>query len=105
MPAQVPGSKMTHCSVYIGKVAGFPTDSIVRKPLKRITRILGWEHKQVTFHTFSSGASWAFQHGVPIDAIKKQGTWSLGCFWRYIHTSSHSPCDSLLHAFKLHLAN
>ena len=47
------------------------TDSIVRKHLKRITRMLGWEHMQITFHTFRrSGVSWAFQHGVPIYAIK-----------------------------------
>ena len=35
--------------------------------------MLGWEHMQITFHTFRrSGASWAFQHGVPIDAIKNK---------------------------------
>ena len=33
------------------------TDSIVRKNLKRITRILSWEHMHITFHTFRrSGA-------------------------------------------------
>ena len=51
------------------------TDSIVRKLLKRITHMLSWEHMHITFHTFRRCvSSWAFQHGVPIDAIKQQGT-------------------------------
>ena len=46
------------------------TDTIVKTHLKGITRMLGWEHMQITFHTFRrSGASWAFQYGVSIDAI------------------------------------
>ena len=47
------------------------TDRIVRNHFKHITRILGWEHRQVIFQTFRrSGASWAFQHRVPIEVIK-----------------------------------
>ena len=80
------------------------TDTIVRKHLKRIIFKLGWDHLHITFHTFrKSGASWAFQHGVPIDAIKKQGTWKSDCVWRYIHTHSTTPSDPLLQAFRLHL--
>ena len=81
------------------------TDTIVRKHLKRVTRKLGWEHMQITFHTFrKSGASWAFQRGVPIDTIKKQGTWKSDCVWRYIHTHpTATPSDPLLQAFRLHL--
>ena len=80
------------------------TYSMVRKHLKRITRMLGWEHMQITFHTFRrSGASWAFQHGVPIEAIKRQGTWNSDCIWRYIHTHTKADSDPLLQAFRLHL--
>ena len=80
------------------------TDSIVRKHQKRITRMLGWEHMQITFHTFRSfGASWAFQRGVPIDTIKKQGTWNSDCVWRYIHTHTKTDSDPLLQAFRRHL--
>ena len=56
------------------------TDSIVRKHLKQITHILGWEHLQVSFHTFRRpGASRAIQLGVPIDAMKirVQGPWNV----------------------------
>ena len=80
------------------------TDSTVIKHLKFFTHTLGWEQLQVTFHTFRrSGASWAFQHGIPINAIKDQGTWSSDCVWRYIHTQTNTVSDPLLQAFKLHL--
>ena len=26
--------------------------------------------------------NWAFEHGVPIEVIKQQGTWSSDCVWR-----------------------
>ena len=78
------------------------TDSMVRKHFKRIINILHWQHFKFTFHSFRrSGASWAYQHGVPIHAIKQQGTWASDCVWRYISTqTNHSP---LLHAFHQHL--
>ena len=50
------------------------TNSMVRKHFKSIINILHWQHFKFTFHSFRrSGASWAYQHGVPIDAIKQQG--------------------------------
>ena len=79
------------------------TDSMVRKHLKRILLLLNLQHHNFTFHTFRrSGASWAFEHGVPIDIIKQQCTWSSDCVWRYIQksTSSISPLNQ---AFQLHL--
>ena len=80
------------------------TDSIVRKHLQRFICILKWEHIHITFHTFRrSGASWAFQHGVPIDAIKQQGTWNSDCIWQYIYTHTKNYSDALLQAFRLHL--
>ena len=51
------------------------TDSMVREDLKRVINILNWHHFQFTFHSFRrSGASWAFQHDIPIETIKQQGT-------------------------------
>ena len=103
MLSQVPGSQDDPLFFICGQGTWFPlTDSIDRKHLKRISSILGWEHKQVTFHTFSrSGASWAFQHGILIEAIKKvQGS---DCVRGYIHTTSNPVSDPLLQAFKLHL--
>ena len=62
--------------------------------LKRLVNTFGWQ--KVIFHSFRrSGASWAFQYGVPIEAIKQQGTWASDCVWHYINTqtSSDSPCS------------
>ena len=79
------------------------TDSMVRKHLKRVLRLLQLHHHNFTFHTFRrSGASWAFQHGVPIEVIKQQGTWSSGCVWRYIQKTNPST-SPLTQAFRLHL--
>ena len=79
------------------------TDSMVRKHLKRVLRLLQLHHHNFTFHTFRrSGASWAFQHGVPIEAIKQQGTWSSDCVWRYIQKTNPST-SPLTQAFRLHL--
>ena len=55
------------------------------KHLKHISAVLGLQ-KPITFHDFRrAGASWAFQHGVSLQDIQAQGTWSSQCVWRYIH--------------------
>ena len=47
------------------------TNSTVREHLKRVLLLLQLQHHNFTFHTFRrSGASWAFEHGVPIEIIK-----------------------------------
>ena len=79
------------------------TDSMVRKHLKRVLRLLQLHHHNFTFHTFRrSGASCAFQHGVPIEVIKQKGTWSSDCVWRYIQKTNPST-SPLTQAFRLHL--
>ena len=79
------------------------TESVVRKHLKRVLALLGLQNDGYTFHTFRrSGASWAYNHGVPMEAIKSQGTWMSDTVWCYIH--DHSPTSSaLLSAFRQHL--
>ena len=44
--------------------------------------------RQECYH--SATVSWDFEHGVPIEVIKQQGTWSSDCVWRYIQ-KSNSP--------------
>ena len=79
------------------------TDSTVRKHLKRVLLLLQLQHHNFTFHNFRrSGATWAFEHGVPIEVIKQQGTWSSDCVWRYIQ-KSNSSTSPLTQAFQLHL--
>ena len=64
----------------------FPlTDFMARKHLKHISAVVG-SQKSHSFHDFRrAGASWVFRHGVSLQDIKVQGTWSSQCVWRYIH--------------------
>ena len=76
------------------------TDSAARKHLKQMSSLLGL-HRSLTFHDFRRGASWAFQHGVSIQDIQAQGTWTSNCVWRYIALPS---CQSQVSAsFRSHL--
>ena len=74
------------------------TDSAARKHLKSVAL-----PRSLTFHDFRRGeASWAFTHGVPVQEIQSQETWSSDCVLRYItlppgHTSQVSD------AFRSHL--
>ena len=79
------------------------TDSTIRKHLKRVLALLGLQNDGYTFHTFRrSDASWAYNHGVPMEAKKSQGTWVSDTVWHYIH--AHSPTSSaFLSAFRQHL--
>ena len=76
------------------------TDSMVRKHLKRVLALLGLQNDGYTFHTFRrSGASWAYNHGVPMEAIKYQGTWvsDTGVIYMHIpllHLLYSRPLDS-----------
>ena len=77
------------------------TDSVARKHLKQVSSILGL-HRSLTFHDFRrGGASWAFQHGVLIQHIQTQGTWTSNCVWRYIALPSSQSQVSA--AFATHL--
>ena len=82
----------------------FPlTDSRARKHLKHISAVLGLQ-KSLTFHDFRrAGASWAFQHGVSLQDIQAQGTWSSQCVWRYIHIPLAGP-SRVAAAFRAHLS-
>ena len=94
MLAAVPGSKNDPLFTIPRRGCWLPlTDSIVRKHRYRVIKALGWEHHKYTFHTFRrSGASWAHNHNVPIQAIKEQGTWSSDCVYRYL--SSYTQFSS-----------
>ena len=79
------------------------TDSMVRKHLKRVLVLLSLQNDGYTLHTFRrSGASWVYNHGVPMEAIKSQGTYVSDTVWRYIH--AHSPTlSALFSTFRQHL--
>ena len=75
------------------------TDTKVRKCLKAINVSLGLNPHFFTFHSFRrSGATFAYNSHVPIQQIKRHGTWSSECVWRYIQ-ADHSAGETL--AFSL----
>ena len=74
------------------------TDSRVRKAFKQINVTLGFRPCHFTFHDLQrSGATYAFNSHVPIQDIKRHGTWSSDCVWRYIQ-SDHASGESLANA-------
>ena len=64
------------------------TDSRIRTHLKNILTLLGKDSSYITFHTFRrSGATFAFNHNVPLQDIQRHGTWTSDCVWRYVTDS------------------
>ena len=65
-------------------------DSKVRKTLKRINMALGCP-SHFTFYSFRrSVATLAFNSHVPIQSIKRHGTWTSDCVYRYIQADQSS---------------
>ena len=63
------------------------TDSVARKHLKTISLALALT-PPLTFHAFrKAGASWAFHNGVPLEFIKKHGTWKSDAIHTYLLSS------------------
>ena len=74
-------------------------DTKVRKCLKAINMTLGLNPHFFTFHSLRrSGATFAYNCHVPIQHIKRHGTWSSECVWHY-NQADHSAGETL--AFSL----
>ena len=74
------------------------TDTRVRKVLKSINITLGLNPHFFTYHCFRrSGATFAHNAHVPIQQIKRHGTWSSECVWRYIQ-SDHVSGEELAYS-------
>ena len=80
------------------------TDSAARKHLKLVSNILQLS-PPLTFHAFRrDGASWAFQNGIPLEFIKKHGTWKSVASHTYLtSTPSFTPPVSLAFSTFLYL--
>ena len=64
------------------------TDSVARKHLKNASLALQLS-PSLTFHAFRrAGASWAFNHEVPLEHIMKHGTWKSDAIWTYLSSSA-----------------
>ena len=78
------------------------TDAMARKHLKKVSKLLQFP-RHFTFHDFRrGGATWAFRHGVSIQDIQAQGTWSSDAVWRYIQLPP-SATSTVSSAFTSHL--
>ena len=70
-------------------------DSRVRKVLSKINISLGLHPNHFTFHSLRrSGATFAFNAHVPIQDIKRQGTWTSKCVWQFIQ-ADQSPGEKI----------
>ena len=77
------------------------TDSVARKHLKKIAILV--QAPKLTFHDFRrSGTTWAYEHGVPIEAIKAHGTWRSDTVYKYI-ASQFNHSNSVSTTFRQHL--
>ena len=74
------------------------TDTMVRKVLKSINMTLGLNPHFFPYHCFRrSGATFGHNAHVPIQQIKRHGTWSSECVWRYIQ-SDHLSGEELAYS-------
>ena len=74
------------------------TDSKMRKILKSINLSLDLEPNYFTFHDLQrSGATYAYNAHIPVQEIKRHGTWSSDCVWQYIQ-SDHASGEHLANA-------
>ena len=72
------------------------TDSVARRHLHAISQKLKVS-PPLKFHDFRrSGATWAFQNGVPLQDIMFHGTWKSDSVWKYIKSTPQlsSPVSS-----------
>ena len=66
------------------------TESNLRKHLAKVLRNLGLDAKQYSFHTFRrSGATLAYNLDIPMDEIKRHGTWRSDAVQSYIISDPH----------------
>ena len=81
------------------------TDTRLRKALTRLILSLGWENKNITFHSLRrSGATWAFNSNIPLQHIQSQGTWTSEAVWSYI-TQDHRTSDMVATTFQQRLSS
>ena len=67
------------------------TDSRVRAHLKDVLILCGKDPDFISFHSFRrSGATFAFDHNVPLQDIQRHGTWTSDCVWKYVTDSADS---------------
>ena len=76
------------------------TQSKVRKMLRALVLSMGLDPEIHSFHTFRrSGASFAYNNGIAVDSIQKQGTWTSDSVWAYL-IQDPSHCSSLMSIFQ-----
>ena len=91
----IPGSKNDPLFQFKVGQAWLPlTDNRVRTHLKNILALLNLDQSFITFHSFRrSGATFAFNHNVPLQHIQRHGTWTSDCVWRYVSDSVNAGSE------------
>ena len=70
------------------------TDNRVRRHLREILGLLNKDPSFITFHSFRrSGATFAFNHNVPLQDIQRHGTWTSDAVWHYVTDSTNVGCQ------------
>ena len=70
------------------------TDNRVRRHLRDLLPMIGKPQSCITFHSFRrSGATFAFNHSVPLQDIQRHGTWTSDAVWRYVIDSTDMGCQ------------
>ena len=101
--AAIPGSQLCPVRALSDFVTTYPTPAnkpfftigqttitqpMARKALAQVLVALRLNPSQFPFHTFRhSGATLAFQLGVPLEHIQAHGTWSSDAVWAYLKTA------------------
>ena len=70
------------------------TECRLRKVLSKLIVKMGLPKGHFTFHTFRcSGATLAYNAYVPIQSIKRHGSWTSDCVWTYIQENNKLSAD------------
>jgi len=81
---------------------GTATQYSTRQVLKTVLQLLAINPSSASFHTFRhSGATLAFQLGVPLHHIQAHGTWQSDAIWTYLSTATTNVVPN---AFAAHIS-
>ena len=81
-----------------GSILHIVTHKQARARLREILLSIGLNPTHYSFHTFRhSGATLAFQLGVPLQDIQSHGTWASSAVWQYTSSATTSNVAHALH--------
>ena len=78
--------------MFINPVSQTPViQSYIRDALSKVLAYIQLPKGFITFHSFRrSGATYVFNHGVPLENIQSHGGWSSDAVWAYLKQANTS---------------